>query len=215
MSFIQSLFDLIFPERCVGCGCRETSLCDVCLQKIPKARKHDASWIHSLFSYKDSRMKKAMWLIKYKNRKRLAKTFGQALHDLMLEELSEYIQFERAPTVVFIPIPISRKRLQKRGYNQAELIASSVCTLLNNPHITIENNLLKKTNETKRQSHSKSRRERLKNIIGSFAVTERCDPRSIYILIDDVTTTGATLIEARKILKENGARKVKAYTVAH
>jgi ComF family protein len=215
MSFIQSLFDLIFPERCVGCGCRETSLCDTCLHNIPKAKKGEEKWITSLFSYKDPRMKKAMWLLKYKNRKRLAETFGQIIHDLLLEELSEQIQFERASPIALIPIPISKKRLRERGYNQAELIASSVCKLLNNPHISIENNLLKKSTETKRQSHSKSRRERLQNIIGSFSVTRQCAPRTIYILIDDVTTTGATLVEARKILKESGAKKIKAYTVAH
>jgi predicted amidophosphoribosyltransferase len=55
----------------------------------------------------------------------------------------------------------------------------------------------------------------LENIVGSFSTTKMCDPRAIYVLIDDVSTTGATLLEARKILRTTGARKIKAYTVAH
>lgn len=215
MSILRSLFDLIFPERCVGCRSRETSLCDTCLSLVPPPRENPETWIHAVFSYKDPRIKKAVWLLKYKNRKRLAQTFGNALADLVLEDIAENIQFERAAHIVLVPIPISRSRLRERGYNQAYLIAAALKNRLGDARISIENNLLKKEIDTKRQSHTKSRRERLENIVGSFSGIKAYNPRAIYILIDDVTTTGATLLEAKKILRAGGARKIKAYTVAH
>ena len=82
----------------------------------------------------------------------------------------------------------------------------------------LEKNILIKPKETKHQARIHNRGERLKNIIGSFAIknTEKnlLKNRNI-ILIDDIITTGATLTEARKTLKKAGARKIIAFTVAH
>ena len=80
----------------------------------------------------------------------------------------------------------------------------------------LEKNILIKIKETKHQAQIKDRRERLKNLAGSLAIknAELIKSRNI-ILIDDVTTTGATLNEAKKILKQSGAGKVIAFTVAH
>jgi len=83
-------------------------------------------------------------------------------------------------------------------------------------YLKLEKDTLIKPKDTKHQAHIENRSERLKNIIGSFAVK---NPEAIkgknIILIDDILTTGATLTEARKILKYSGARKVVAFTVAH
>ena len=73
-----------------------------------------------------------------------------------------------------------------------------------------------KNKETIHQANIKNRNIRLKNLIGSFIVKnkEEIKNRNI-ILIDDITTTGATLNEARKTLKKAGAKKIVAFTVAH
>ena len=85
-------------------------------------------------------------------------------------------------------------------------------------------NILIKNKETEHQAHIKNRKERLKNLIGSFTIKSSkqnakenisiIKGRNI-ILIDDITTTGATLNEAKKILRQAGARKIIAFTVAH
>jgi predicted amidophosphoribosyltransferase len=86
------------------------------------------------------------------------------------------------------------------------------------PILTLKNKILIKPKETEHQARIKDRRTRLKNIIGSFAVKDseknKIKNRNI-ILIDDITTTGATLTEAKKVLKQAGARKIIAFTVAH
>ena len=72
------------------------------------------------------------------------------------------------------------------------------------------------TKNTEHQARIKDRRARLKNLSGSFAVkNEGLIKNKNIILIDDITTTGATLAEAKKILKQAGVRKVIAFTVAH
>ena len=77
-------------------------------------------------------------------------------------------------------------------------------------------NILVKTRNTEHQARIGERSARLKNLVGSFAVKnpELVAHRNI-ILIDDVTTTGATLAEARKVLRAAQARKVIAFTIAH
>ena len=84
----------------------------------------------------------------------------------------------------------------------------------------LEKDFLIKPKETEHQARIENRKERLKNIQGSFAVKNTANninsiKNKNIILIDDITTTGATLAEARKVLKQAGARKVIAFTVAH
>lgn len=85
-----------------------------------------------------------------------------------------------------------------------------------NKSFQLEKNILIKSKETEHQAKIENRAQRLKNIAGSFAVqnTSLIQNRNI-ILFDDITTTGATLSEARKVLKEAGARKIIAFTLAH
>jgi predicted amidophosphoribosyltransferase len=86
----------------------------------------------------------------------------------------------------------------------------------NNLNFKLEKSALIKPQDTEHQARIENRRERMKNIIGSFKVL---DTNSVIgsniILIDDILTTGATLSEAKKTLKQAGARKVIAFTVAH
>jgi len=92
----------------------------------------------------------------------------------------------------------------------------SINNLRHGVNMQLANNILIKPKETEHQARIRDRRERLKNIAGSFAVknNEKIKGKNI-ILIDDILTTGATLSEAKKVLKQAGARKVIAFTVAH
>ncbi len=117
---------------------------------------------------------------------------------------------------ILIPIPLSPARYRERGFNQAELICRELVSLNPEADLKFYSDVLIKPRDTLHQAHIGNRSTRLKNLIGSFSIIhpEKIKGRNI-ILIDDVTTTGATLSEARKILKRGGARKVIAFTIAH
>ena len=85
-----------------------------------------------------------------------------------------------------------------------------------NTNKKVSNKILKKIKETEHQARLKDRSVRLKNLLGTFEIVDRDLVRGRnIILVDDVTTTGATLSEAKKVLRAAGARKVIAVTIAH
>lgn len=220
MRFLNTILDIIFPVKCILCGKSGIDLCWACLSDSPPAERESARWIFPLYDYRHPPIKKALWLLKYKGKKRLAKIFAEILYEKILEELSDLSVMENFVEPILIPIPLSPKRHRERGYNQAELICEELIKLDKQLNLSLEKNILIKPKETEHQAHIKDRRARLKNMIGSFAIknTEK-NIRKIkgrnIILIDDILTTGATLNEAKKILKKAGARKIIAFTVAH
>lgn len=194
-------------------------MCLTCLSGAPEAERESAKWIFPLYDYRHGAVKKSLWLFKYKGKKRLANIFAEILYEKILEELSDLSVMENFYNVILIPIPLSPRRYRERGYNQAELICRELIKINDIRHsvyFKLENNILIKIKNTEHQALIKDRQARLKNLSGSFAVKngDKIKGRNI-ILIDDITTTGATLSEARKILKQAGARKIIAFTVAH
>ena len=216
MSFLSAILDLVFPTYCLSCSKSGTFLCVKCLLDSPPAERESANWIFPIFDYRYPPIKKAVWFLKYKGKKLLASVFAEVVYGRILEELSDLSIMENFTDIILIPIPLSSDRYRERGFNQAELICKELTKLDNNVNFKLENNILIKIKDTKHQARIENRSERLKNIIDSFVVknTEKIKNKNI-ILIDDVTTTGATLSEARKILKCAGARKIIAFTVAH
>ncbi|MCK5027477.1 MAG: ComF family protein, partial [Candidatus Pacebacteria bacterium] len=114
-----------------------------------------------------------------------------------------------------IPIPLHKKRKRQRGYNQTELLCNEL-SLIDNSLYRTENHVLYKHQSTRSQTEILNRKERLKNIQGCFSIK---DPEKIHgrniILIDDITTTGATFREATRVLKKAGVRRVICFAVAH
>ena len=225
MSFLNTIknniLETIFPAKCLSCGMSGTNLCLSCLENFPSAERENAKWIFSLYDYRHPPVKKALWLLKYKGKKRLAGVMAETLYDKIMEELSDLRVMENFRTPILIPIPLSKNRYRERGYNQAELICRELAKInreRGNANLKLENNILIKPKETEHQARIENRQKRLKNILGSFSVknekVELVKGRNI-ILIDDIATTGATLNEARKILKQVGAGKIIAFTIAH
>ncbi len=227
MRIINTILDLIFPVNCLSCGKRGSDLCLKCLSESPRAERESALWIFPIFDYRHPPMKKAIWLLKYKNKKKLAEIFAESLYGAILEELAERKVMQNFNEPILIPIPLSPKRRRERGFNQAELICQNLIKLDQHPHIsdsvngdiknfTLETKVLLKQKETEHQARIKDRNKRLKNLKDSFSVlnADKIMNRNI-ILIDDVTTTGATFSEAKKILKYSGAKKIIAFAIAH
>lgn len=223
MPFLNTILDIIFPSKCILCGKSGVDLCLECLREAPAAERESAKWIFPLYDYRHPAIKKSLWLLKYKGKRRLANVFAEIIYEKILEELSELSVLENFVEIILIPIPLSAKRYRERGYNQAQLICEELVKINHLRHgvdiknnFNLEKNVLIKIKETEHQARIRDKRVRLKNLIDSFAVKneEKIKKRNI-ILIDDITTTGATLNEARKVLKNSGARKVIAFTVAH
>lgn len=216
MDFLDTILNTIFPVNCISCGEKGFDLCTKCLLLSPEAERESADWIFPLFDYRHPAIKKAVWLLKYKGKHRLASVFAEVMYGRILEELSDLSVMENFHHAVLIPIPLASKRYRERGFNQATLICKKLINLDKNINFSLEKNILIKPKDTEHQARIEDRNKRLKNIIGCFAVKnpEKIKNKNI-ILIDDVTTTGATLNEAKKTLKKAGARKIIAFTVAH
>ncbi|MBP9714871.1 MAG: ComF family protein [Candidatus Pacebacteria bacterium] len=185
-----------------------------CISLFPKAERECAEWIYPLYDYRHPPVKKLIWQLKYNKKRRLADILGQLMYENIILELSDLSILENFREPILIPIPLSQKRLKERGYNQALLLCEKIEKI--NKDLKISKNVLMKIKETEHQVNIKDRSERLKNLIGTFAIkNENLIQKRNIILIDDVTTTGATLGEARKILKNAGAKKIIAFTIAH
>ena len=219
MRILDTILNIVFPVNCLSCGKEGSDLCMKCLSDSPQAERESASWIFPLFDYRHRAIKKSIWLLKYKSKRKFANIFADVMYGKIVEELSELSVMKNFREPILIPIPLSKKRYRERGSNQAELICNELIKINNLRHgvdWSLEKNILIKTKETEHQAKIKDRRDRLKNLSDSFSVkNQELIKNKNIILIDDVTTTGATLNEARKILRQYGAKKIIAFTVAH
>jgi len=212
---LKTVLDILLPLKCIECKTKGDVLYEQCIFKITHSTSTHKKII-SLFNYKDTIVKKALWTFKYNNNKPMAKIFAQAMNDRIIEELSDQELFSNFCKPLLIPIPLSKKRFKERGFNQSELIAQELSLLDLDKSFTLQSNVLYKTRDTVSQVSIKDKNERLSNLHGCFSVAnpEIVKDKNI-ILIDDVTTTGATISEARKTLLAAGAKKIIAFTVAH
>lgn len=132
------------------------------------------------------------------------------LKDELAELMLEAAKFYLTPGLEIMAVPMTAKRKRQRGFNQAELLARA---LTEKAGLTFADGLIK-MKETKAQAEIKDRKERLKNIKGAFALRPGFKPAETVILIDDISTTGATLSEAARVLKKAGAKNVIGVVVA-
>lgn len=223
----MSFLDLLFPSRCLVCGKRGAPaeyLCGECAQKIPihqtlfcalcgarlphnraVCHKDEPYLLGAATNYQHPSVKILIRTLKFK----LVRGVAEPLTGLIIRyanglnlPLEEY---------VVVPIPLGPRREKSRGFNQAELITQIFAAKFNLP---LQNNLLYRGRETKPQSELKGLAERRTNLVTSFALKDGVEVPSKIILVDDVTTSGVTLHAAAEVLKQSGARKIIALTVA-
>ncbi len=169
----------------------------------------------ALFQYKNRLARRAIWEIKYSGNVKITEKFSKLLYEFIIENISDEMSFSNFTKPIILPIPADKSSLREKGFNQCILIAKEIYKLDGGKNFEICFDALKKIKETEHQSKIKNRARRLKNLEESMlADTKRIAGRNI-ILIDDVITTGATMIEASRSLKEAGAKKIIGFAIAH
>ncbi len=202
----------INEESCLCCGSDEQRLSDDCCEHcgLPKDScccesrvSAPVSHITGVFHY-DGLIQCKLLNYKFGRKKELYKFFGDALSERVA------VSFSKADFDVATFVPSSENTIKERGYDQCELISKRVSEKLFLPH----KKLLIKAKITPKQ-HKLTAKERMTNVIGSFAIREGADVKGKTILIcDDIKTTGATLKECADVLLAAGAKDVYCAAVA-
>ncbi len=213
---INLFLEILFPSRCLGCRSYGSILCFNCINKLRPAERETENGIYGAYDYRDPLIKEAIWKLKYYHSPYLGSKLGELLYTSFLEEINEIAMFSTGSPIYIIPVPISKERKNNRGYNQSEIIAKSFC---NNAPLNVfqfKNKIILKKANTIPQAKLTNRNKRLQNIKGAFEIKNKeLVKGKTIIIIDDVTTTGGTILEIMKILKKAGAKKVLGFTVAH
>lgn len=152
-------------------------------------------------------LRELIHLLKYEQVRPAARVLGRMLHEA-IASLSDLPN-----DAVVVPIPLHRKKIRQRGFNQVELIARAALKLESQPR-RLFSNTIERQRETKSQMGLTSHQRR-ENMRGAFVVTKpaQISGREV-LLVDDVYTTGTTVSECARILRRAGASKVWVVTVA-
>lgn len=229
----EQALNMILPRYCAGCAAESEIFCRNCVEASYKTgaqclicgfRNHTGKLCYKcksgnslgkiLWSGRyDGALREAIWQFKYKKRKELARPLAEMLWKKFTEICSPMGDF------IVIPIPLHFKKEHERGFNQAELLAQEFSGL---SHLPLLTNALLKVKETKTQVEMENKELRVKNLEDSFQVNPKISESNLQlltsntlILIDDVATTGATLIHAAGALTRAGAKNIIGLVVAH
>ena len=224
MEIITNILDFIVPRVCTSCNIKlsfsEQFICKNCLSQINELSTEDiASEYKRKFSREDyvddytslfvfeekGKLQDLIHALKYNQKFKIGIFLGELLGDRKENYIKNW------NTDLVIPVPLFHLKKIERGYNQADFIAKGLAQSLGILHKTSIATRIKNTSsQTKLDST-----DRLKNMQDAFAIRK---PKAVVgkkiIIIDDVITTGITVLELAKRLKENGAEKVYVLSVA-
>lgn len=199
---LNNVVDFIFPPNEFEMELRDITAENV-FDRLPEANPTEFPFINSIFSYRNPLVRELIWQIKYKKNKHALSLAGYALNEKLLEYTEPFL---------LIPIPISSKRRRERGYNQCELIIDEIIRI--SPEIQADFSLLVRNKNIDKQTF-KNKSQRIENTKDIFEVTKSSVMDQMIIVIDDVSTTGSTLNEARESLLRAGYKDIIGLTLAH
>ncbi len=227
----EILLDLLFPRRCPLCDGilaeKERLCCRECEGKLPWVRgpvcmkcgkpvsggeqelcgdcrviRHSFDRGAAAFTY-TGEMRQSVYRMKFENRRDYLDFYGEAM------ARSGARLLERWRPEALVPVPMHWRKKRLRGYNQSELLAERVSRITGIP---VDKDLLRCRKYTRSQKVL-SRRERLRNLSGSFAVREAGRLPRRVLVIDDVYTTGSTMDAVSGALKDAGISQVNFLTL--
>ena len=223
--------ELLFPRRCPVCDRpvkpAGKKICDSCRGKLKfvskeycmkcgkpllgvhdeycedcRRKKHEFTQGMSLYEYKSAAS--SIYRFKYAKRREYAEFYGEELS----ERFGEIIRGWNIDA--FVPVPIHETRKRERGYNQAELLAEQLGRRLKIP---VKKNLLVRCKKTTPQKEMNAL-QRQNNLKRAFKISENDVKLSTIIVIDDIYTTGSTVDEMARLLKQAGVSKIYVLTLA-
>jgi len=224
------LTDLFFPKFCLGCGYIGVYLCVSCQNKLKPIKQDVCLYCRkpSLFGlthpnclkklnidglltlyYYNPILKKIIKNIKYRLATEVWQEFSRIIKSEAIEKLGFYRRF--SSDFIIQPIPLIKNKYNERGFNQAKIISVFFQKFINYPIV----NLLVRKKEALSQAQLESLGKRRQNVRGVFQVVDKKNLNDkMVILVDDVLTTGSTVKEAARVLKEAGAKKIYALALA-
>ncbi|MBI2918279.1 MAG: ComF family protein [Chloroflexi bacterium] len=217
--------DLLFPPHCVGCGQEGSFLCPTCREASPRLLPpychacgvplptrgicprcgEEPLALHGLRSpyLMDGAIRQAIHRLKYNNLKALAPELSALLAD--------YLDTTPLPAQALVPVPLHPKRERERGYNQAALLARELGKRTGLPVVS---GCLQRLRDSPPQARASSAADRRQRVAGAFVCTNDSLRGVQVLLIDDVSTTGATLDACARTLRAAGAASVWGLTLA-
>lgn len=169
----------------------------------------DYAYSKFIFSEGDD-FSKIVYHLKYGKMKRLGICLGEVLAD----GLKFYIEQKNIkPFDAVVPVPLHKTKLRERGYNQSEYLCKGICRKLDAEPIP---DLIKRIRHTSTQTKL-SREKRIENIKDAFTIRQEYSDRiqsMRIVLVDDVITTGSTINEAARVLKESGSGDILCCSLA-
>ncbi len=198
---LSYLISLLIPPRTT-----EEMVQKLSVEELKSLMRGKDAPFEGLLPYHEPRVKALVWELKFHRH-----PYALALAGAILAERVAEISAEELSSVVLVPVPMHARRLRERGFNHAEDLCREIsarvegCTVLP---------LLRKTKETPRQAELAAA-ARKANLQEAFRVAgDGSTPPHACLVIDDVTTTGATFNEAARALRDAGVRDIHFLALA-
>lgn len=219
-SIIQPFRDFLFVTECLHCGVHlhddEQRVCVRCWNALTIVSENDYTYNVLTERFRDGGVIDDFETLFYFEKGKLLQTVA---HSLKYEEVMAF-GFELGIRLgkkvsdrmidAIIPVPLNKRKERERGYNQSDVIAAGISSVLNIPVLS---RIVRRTKYTVTQTHLNAE-ERKKNIADAFEVinAERIREKKI-LLVDDIITTGSTIQEIARVLKKNGAGQITAGSI--
>lgn len=213
MNFINSVLDYFFPPICGMCGeINENYICNNCYENIKKIKKcvineyNNRNFSKHLYIFRyEGIIRNKIIEYKFEDKGYLYKMFAKII--LSDKKTCNFIK----KYDVIIPVPISKKRKKKRGYNQSELVANELAQKLNQD---IWTDIIIKKKDNKPQSEL-NKLERIKNVEDIYEINKPIEVKNKKVLLlDDIYTTGSTVNGIARKLKQNQTQEIGVITLA-
>jgi ComF family protein len=212
MKLFAVLSQWLFPEKCVLCGRllekNEMDLCHKCRIEAPECGQSRTKYPYleswsAVWLYQDL-VRRSILRYKFYGKRSYAAAYARLLGVKLMKE-------DRLQVDLITWVPISAKRLKKRGFDQCQLLAEALSREVDLPAVP----LLKKVRDNPPQSGISGQAERRANVLGAYRIVDATAvAEKRILLLDDVITTGATAGECARVLLTGGASQVHFGAVA-